>query len=132
LDGEQGRKAFPDLSALENLLARLPAETEKILFFAPTHHLQLPQPGSDQAAAWEGCKQRAAAIAERVPRTLVVDFMIPSRLSETDANFIDAQHYTRTIATELIALLSAARRGEAGDLPELRVLARSTGGGGAG
>ena len=132
LDLPKGSEAFPDLADLENLLGLLPAETEKILFFAPTHHLQLPTPGSDQSAAWEDCKHRAAAIAGRVPRTLVVDFRIPSPLSENDAHFIDAQHYTRPIASELIEMLSAALRGKAGDLPELRVLARSAGRGGAG
>lgn len=115
---------YPDMQVLENVLAELSPETNKILLFAPSHHRQLPESNTAQMAAWEGCKRRAAEIAAKVPRTLVVDFMIRSHVTEDDGNFIDAQHYTRSIASELVQMLSAAWQGKAEGLSELRVLAQ--------
>jgi hypothetical protein len=123
--GDDTTTVYPDLSSLKGILAQLPAETEKILFFAPYHHFQLPEPGSTQMTAWEECKRRAAMISAEVPRTLVVDFMIHSRITEDDANYIDGQHYTIPIASELVRLLSDARRGETDEPSELRLLSRS-------
>lgn len=115
---------YPDMEVLEEALAKLPAETNKILFSPPSHHRQLPEPNTAQMAAWEGCKRRAAAIADKVPQTMVVDFNIRSRITEDDGNFIDGHHYTRPIASELVRFLSAAWQSKAQGLPELRVLAQ--------
>ena len=122
---DDGLAAYPDLNALEGFLSGLSPETDKILFFAPYHHFQLPDSDTDQMAAWNGCKERAAEIAAAVPGAMVVDFMIRSRITEDDGNYIDSHHYTKPIASELVRMLSDARQGKA-DQPEFRVLARSS------
>jgi len=123
LAGDREAFEYSDLQTLEALLAEFPPETQKILFIPPAHHRHLPEPDKHQIAAWEGCKRRMVEIAARVPHTLVADFMIRSRVSEDDGNFIDSQHYTRTIASELVQMLSAAWQGKSQGLSELRVLA---------
>lgn len=121
---DDGAPAYPDFNELEGFLSGLSPETDKILFFPPYHHFQLAEPDTDQMDTWEGCKDRAAAIAARVPNTTVVDFMIRSKITEEDSNYIDGHHYTKPIASELIRMLSAAKqRMPLG--PEVKLLSRS-------
>jgi hypothetical protein len=122
---DDGLPAYPDLNELEAILSELSPETSKILFFSPYHHVQLPESDTDQMATWQNCKDRAAAIVARVPGTTVVDFMVRSRITEDDNNYIDGHHYRRHIASELVRMLSDTQQGSTSDQPEFRVLARS-------
>ncbi len=115
---------FPDLNALETLLHRAPKQTRKILFFAPAHYLQIPAADTEQGQAWQQCKARAGALADGLSHALVVDFHRISSLTRTDANFIDDQHYVRSVALQLIQYLAQAWAGkDAGEV--WRVLGRS-------
>jgi hypothetical protein len=116
---------FPDLDALGDELAQLPASTLKILFFSPFHHFHQPAAGSEQEALWNGCKHKAAALAGRIDGLIVVDFLLRSHITQDDGHYIDGYHYTTTIATELTRDLAEAVRGRDDPRGAFRILARS-------
>jgi hypothetical protein len=122
---DDGAPAYPNLNELENFLSELGPETEKILFFPPYHYFQLSETNTEQVTAWRSCKVRTAAIAASVPNTMVVDFMIRSRITENDGNYIDGHHYRKPVASAMVRMLAAARQGNATGLPDLVLLARS-------
>jgi hypothetical protein len=125
--GHEETPTYPDLGRLAAALAEFPAETLKVLFFAPYHVFHQAEPGSAQEALWNGCKSRAAALADRVPNLVVVDFLRRSRITRDDRNYIDGYHYTTAIASELTRYLDAAVHGTLPDLEEAQVLGRSSG-----
>ena len=69
-----------------------------------------PKRDSEQEALWNACKSKAAHVLGAVPNTVVLDFMIRSPLTTEDRNYVDAQHYTTEVATELAALLHLGAR----------------------
>jgi hypothetical protein len=115
---------FPELDALAQELARFPAETLKVAHFIPFHAHQLPEAGSEQEALWNACKSKAAHVLGAVPNAVVLDFMIRSPLTTKDHNYVDAQHYTTEVATELAALLHQGALGDKRDTDLFKVLAR--------
>lgn len=125
--GHDEPPAYPDLGKLGDALAVLPAETRKILFFAPYHVFHQAEPGSPQEALWNGCKSRTAVLANRLSNLVVVDFLRRSRMTGDDRNYIDGYHYTTAVASELTRYLDAAVHGTLPDRDEARVLARSSG-----
>jgi hypothetical protein len=104
---------YPALEVLHDDLSRLPADTSRILFFVPYNHRMLSPPGSDSAVVWNECKRRAAGMARALPRTGVVDFLLPSPITSDDDNYWDGMHYRVSVADRLARDLTAATRGEA-------------------
>lgn len=103
---------FPALEVLRDDLSRLPAETHRILFFTPYNHRLLAPPGSAAAVVWNECKRRVAGMARDLPHTEVVDFMLPSPITNNDGNYWDGLHYRVAVADRLARDLEAAARGE--------------------
>ena len=96
------------------MLARIPAETVKILFFVPYHRYTQAVPGTPEGAKWAACKSRLAERSSRVPGLHVVDAMIDSAITREDENYWDGLHYSVEVADRLPALLFEAvanRRG---------------------
>jgi hypothetical protein len=112
---------YPAIEQLHTDLAMLPASTSKVLFFVPYNHVLLSPPGSPVGSAWTQCKERVAALAAQVPNAVVVDFMLPSPVTDRDDNYWDPLHYRVAVADRLARDLAAAVRGEASD--DYRVLA---------
>ena len=121
-DRERAALTFPTHALLYEALAGLPSETEKIVYFVPYHVAQQPLPGSRGAAVWAECKSRIAVIADRIPNTRVVDFMIASPMTREDRNYWDSLHYSSGVADQLAGLLARAANGGAPD-PVYRILA---------
>jgi hypothetical protein len=111
-DGPPDQWRFPELAALRDTLAALPPQTKRVLFFVPNNHrLQAPASGP-VADAWAACKQRTATL---FPGALVVDFMIPSPITDDDDNYWDPRHYRVDIADRIARDLAAAAHGRASD-----------------
>ena len=106
---------YPAMEQLGTDLAMLAEATRKILFFVPYNHALLSRPGTPGALVWDECKRRVVAVAEQAPNTIVVDFMLPSPITETDDNYWDGLHYRIAVADRLARDLAAADRGEASD-----------------
>ena len=104
---------FPTHRRLDAMMAALPAETLKILYFVPYHHFLQAAPGSLQDHQWTTCKRRIASLSARYENVQVVDFMIASAITLEDSNYWDALHYTTGIAGLLEEkILQAVRSGE--------------------
>ncbi len=77
-------------------------------------------------SVWRVTCARVVAVAESTPNTIVVDFMLPSPITETDDNYWDALHYRVAVADRLARDLAAADRGDASD--DYRLLLHAGGG----
>jgi len=124
--GDPAEWRYPAVEQLGTDLAMLAEATHKILFFVPYNHVLLSPPGSPGAAVLDECKRRAVAVAKQTSNTIVVDFMLPSPITETDANYWDGLHYRMVVADRLARDLAAADRGDASD--DYRLLLHAGGG----
>ncbi len=113
---------FPEIDALGQVLAQFPPETEKIAYFVPFHAHHQPAPGTEQAALWQACKEKTVHVLGELPRTHVLDFLIPSPITREDANYIDGQHHITAVAARLVDLLYAGAQHPERTAPEYRVL----------
>ena len=60
------------------------------------------------------------ALAARVPNAVVADFLIPSPITSSQANYWDPVHYREPVADRIMADLAAASAGQAS--PDDRIL----------
>lgn len=118
--GPPANWGFPALEVLRDQLSRFGPETAKLAFFVPYNHVMMPPAGSDGAGAWAECKRRVGRIAGQIPRSIALDFMRPSAITEDDSNYWDSQHYRVGIADRLARDLSLAAQGE--DSPDFQRL----------
>jgi hypothetical protein len=116
-DGPPASWRYPQLDELRGVLAALPKDTVRILFFVPNNRRLLPPESGPVGAVWTECKRRAAAL---MPGTIVADFMIPSPITLDDDNYWDPRHYRIAVADRLARDLATAARGE--DSPDYRLL----------
>lgn len=121
---ERQTLSFPALTWLDDMLAKVPATTTKVLAFMPVHVAAQPWPGTKEAAVEAECKARIAAVARQHAAT-VIDWRIASPITTVDANYWDRLHYRvpigRQIARELI---SATIEGRQSDDHSYRVVTR--------
>jgi len=102
---------------MAEMLAATPPETTKILVFVPYHATLIERQPPLQRARLAECKKRLTAIAESVPNTHVLDFMVGSTITRDDTRYWDNLHYNVATATELGAAIArgvARRRAEPG------------------
>ena len=92
---------FPAMALLRTALARVPADTPKILFFVPYLQSYQGAPGTLSGAMWAECKRRVAAIAATTPDTILADFMRPSPITADEAHYWDPKHYRVGVAERL-------------------------------
>lgn len=102
---------FPNQQFLSAALQALPPATRKLLFFPPYYVWGQPAPGTAAFADLEECKRRVAAIAAAAPGARVVDFMIPSGITEDPTHYWDPLHYRVGIAERLGRDLADAAAG---------------------
>lgn len=100
---------------LIDLLAAIPAETTKILWFPPSSREQQGAPGSQVAATRAACRTAMAAIARATPHTMAIDFEIPGPIADSRASFWDPIHYRQAVAHMVMDDLAAAAMGR--DVP---------------
>lgn len=114
---------FPTHPMLQATLNLLPAATDKILFFVPYYRgFQAPE-GTDAAAVMDECKARVAEIARQTPNTRVVDFMIPSPITDDPTHYWDPLHFRTPIADRLMQDLVRAAKGVPSADGDYRLLA---------
>jgi hypothetical protein len=103
---------FPALGWLNDLLARLPPETVRLIVFTPVHRIAQPVAGSAAAAQEAECKRQVAQIAVRHKAT-VIDFRIDSEITRTDTNYWDRLHFRVPVAERVVGSIAAAATGAA-------------------
>lgn len=108
---ERAAWRFPAAAWLDDLLARLPADTRVYLVFPPAHVSAQPQPGSLAEAHDRACKARLAQIGAAHDAT-VLDFRKPSAITQADENFWDALHYRLPFASRIAQALADPKPGD--------------------
>ena len=112
---ERSQLSFPALPWLDDLLARIPPSSLKILAFMPAHVATQPVPGTRAAYIENECKDRVVAIA-RMRGAMVIDWRINSPLTRNDLNYWDGVHYRVPVATRIAEELAAATLGNSSGL----------------
>ncbi len=110
---ERAKWHFPSHAYLRDMLAGLPTETRKILFFVPYHAYAQPLPGTKSYLQWQECKARIGAMVAPFDNAALLDFMIVSPLTTRDRNYWDTQHYTASVAEEIVRMIALGARNEA-------------------
>jgi hypothetical protein len=111
-EGDPTTWLYIGLDRLDAQLGAFSAETRKILFFVPYLQRLMPEDGSPGDMVWRECKRRVAALAQRVPNTVAVDFMLHSPITALQDNYWDGVHYRIGIADRVARDLAAALRGQ--------------------
>jgi len=109
-DGGGGGNAtgpFPAASRLEALLSAAP-DTALVLLRPPLYATAMPLPGSADAAANEACTRAFAALAERRPKTVLIDWRRDRPELRDPNQFFDHSHYRSPIARLIEADIAAA------------------------
>ena len=96
---------LPGLGLLPPALAMIPKSTHVILYFPPISVEQQGLPGSRAAAGWAACKAAVTGIAKQAGAE-VLDFMIRSDLTSSQANYWDPLHYRQAVAAQVVVLLA--------------------------
>ena len=99
---------FPAATALEALMKTAPAETALILVRPPVYATALPVPGSPDAAANAACRKAFAELADRRPRSALIDWRVDRPELHDPNQFFDHSHYRRSIADLVEADIAAA------------------------
>jgi hypothetical protein len=110
-DGAPAVWRYPALDRLGAVLAGFADITRKILYFVPYSRQIMPLPGSTGDAPWLECKRRVTALAEHTPNSLVLDFMLPTPITDATDNYWDGLHYRHAIADRVAHDLGAAEQG---------------------
>ena len=98
---------FPAIPELDDMLAKLPPATLKIIAYMPVHMTAQPRPGTSEAAIEAECKARIAAVAGK-NGAKVVDWRISSAITRDDTNYWDTLHYRRPIGQRISRELAPA------------------------
>jgi hypothetical protein len=121
--GGSGPPASWRFSALDDLrifLAGMNQQTETVLFFVPYNRVRLPPSGTPSAALWDECKHRTVALANEFGHVTVIDFMLPSPITNDDLGYWDSQHYRVAVADRVARGLASGTRGDSS--PDYQVL----------
>ena len=103
---------YPTHDYLQSLLAQLPEESQKILYFVPYHHYHQAGKGSKGWHQYDQCKINITRLAESYQNIQVVDFMFPSALTQNDYNYWDPLHYSAEAASLIVKSFSEVQHGE--------------------
>ncbi|WP_146220713.1 hypothetical protein [Gluconacetobacter entanii] len=100
--------AAPSLALLPRLLARIPADTLKIVWFPPVAREMKQHAGPARAMAIAQCRARIVADMDHVPNAIVVDFDIPGPIADVRDSFWDPLHYRTGVAARITRDLARA------------------------
>jgi hypothetical protein len=98
---------WPAMAWLDDTLGAIPKTTTRIVAFMPLHIASQPVAGSLSDARYNACKQRISAIGSK-HGVRVIDFSIPSVITQDDANYWDPLHYRLPIAGRVVKGLKTA------------------------
>lgn len=109
-DGGNSSGPFPAAERLETLMRTAPAETALILLRPPVYITSLPAPGSAAAQADAACRQAFAGVAQRRPRSALIDWRVDRAETRDPGQFFDHTHYRHGVARLVEADIARALR----------------------
>jgi hypothetical protein len=113
-DDAATRNFFPEVSKLDEVVRKLPAELPVVILVPPTFASTVPQPGS--AVAWErqACDAALRTIVAGRPHSNFINYRVDNVRTRDRANFLDYIHYRPLIAAKISEGIAASiRLGEA-------------------
>lgn len=105
--GNAGR-SFPAATALAALLDAAADGLPLVLVRPPVYRNTLPAPGTGEPAADAACRAAFQALADKRPRTALVDMRLDSPITRDPENFFDHTHYRQNVARLVEREIAAA------------------------
>ena len=108
------RDTFPEISLLDDVVKRLPADVSIVVVVPPTFHAFVAQPGTPEAIEREACNAALQRIVAGRPHSNFINYRIENALTRDSANFADFIHYRPIIADRMAeGIVESIRLGEA-------------------
>jgi hypothetical protein len=104
------RGIFPDISLLDDVVKRLPADVSVVVIVPPTFHTTVAKPGTAEAAEREACNAAMQRIVAGRPHSNFINYRIENALTRDPANFADFIHYRPVIADRMVEGIVASIR----------------------
>lgn len=109
-----GREILPEVSRLEEVIEKLPADTAVVLAAPPTFYTSVPQPGTAEATERLACNAALRRIVAGRPHSNFIDYRVDNAMTRDPENFIDFIHYRPGLAAKLLKGIAASiERGSA-------------------
>ena len=111
------RNVFPEVSSLDELIKKLPADVPVVVVVPPTLASTVANPGTPEAAEREACNVALKQIVAGRPRSNFINYRVDNALTRDRANFIDYIHYRSIIANRIAdGIVASLRLGEAAQI----------------
>ena len=98
---ETGRDALPEVSRLEGVIGKLPADLPVVILVPPTLATTVPPTGSALAADRQACNAALQKLVAGRPHSNFIDYRVDNALTRDRANFVDFIHYRPLIAAKI-------------------------------
>lgn len=95
---QRAKWTYPNIATLDQMLAKLPDGSQKLLIFVPYHHRRLGAPGKRTMLRYGECKNRVRTLKQKHANLKVMDFMYRSEFTLNDANYWDKLHFNEQAA----------------------------------
>jgi hypothetical protein len=105
-----GSEIFPEVSMLEDVVGKLPAEIAVVIVVPPTFHTTIAKPGTVAAAERQACDAALKRIVAGRPHSNFINYRIDNALTRDRANFADLIHYRPLMASRMAAGIAASIR----------------------
>lgn len=103
-----GREIFPDITRLDELVKKLPAEVAVVVVVPPTLSTKVAQPGTVEAAEREACNSALRRVVAGRPHSNFINYRLDNALTRDDANFADFIHYRPSLASRMSEGIAAS------------------------
>ncbi|MDI2091367.1 hypothetical protein [Commensalibacter oyaizuii] len=88
----------PALHRLQNMMAKLPADTKKIIIVPPFSAEFYGNNNGWTNTSWKVCKANLTKLAQTTPNSIMIDFAIPNKITTQRNSFWDPIHYRPFVA----------------------------------
>ena len=95
------RVAFPEISALQDVVRKLPPDVPIVIIVPPTFAATVPKPGTDLALEHGACDAALKAVIAGRPRSNFISYRVDNALTRDRDNFVDFIHYRPTLARRI-------------------------------
>jgi hypothetical protein len=103
-----GRDILPEVSRLDDVVKKLPADVAVVLAVPPTFYTTVPQPGTGAAAEREACNAALSRIVAGRPHSNFINFRVDNAMTRERANFVDFIHYRPALAARMSEGIAAS------------------------
>jgi hypothetical protein len=103
-----GRDVFPEVSRLDEVIKKLPADVGVVVAVPPTLYPTVAQPGTLAAAESEACNAALRRVVAGRPHSNFINYRIDNAMTRDRANFVDFIHYRPNVAARMSEGIAAS------------------------